>query len=86
MNDKIKFLKNLKQDLKIKISWNKKRPEIMTQLQNNNLDYTIDPTFRNTNRLFVLSFKNGDNNPTRNYFNKYYILLLSEILMNYQRF
>ena len=86
MNDKIKFLKNLKQDLKIKISWNKKRPEIMTQLQNNNLDYTIDPTFRNTNRLFVLSFKNGDNNPTRNSFNKYYILLLSEILMNYQRF
>ena len=58
----------------------------MTQLQNNNLDYTIDPTFRNTNRLFVLSFKNGDNNPTRNSFNKYYILLLSEILMNYQRF
>ena len=86
MNDKIKFLKNLKQDLKIKISWNKKRPEIMTQLQNNNLDYTIDPTFKNTNRLFVLSFKNGDNNPTRNSFNKYYILLLSEILMNYQRF
>ena len=58
----------------------------MTQLQNNNLDYTIDPTFRNINRLFVLSFKNGDNNPTRNSFNKYYILLLSEILMNYQRF
>ena len=86
MNDKIKFLKNLKQDLKTKISWNKKRPEIMTQLQNNNLDYTIDPTFRNIKRLLVLSFKNGDNNPTRNSFNKYYILLLSEILMNYQRF
>ena len=41
----------------------------MTQLQNNNLDYTIDPTFRNIKRLLVLSFKNGDNNPTRNSFN-----------------
>ena len=28
----------------------------------------IDPTFRNINRLFVLSFKNGD--PTRDSFDK----------------
>ena len=27
----------------------------------------IDPTFRSVNRLFVLLFKNGDNDPTRNY-------------------
>ena len=26
----------------------------------------IDPTFETINRLFVLSFKNGDNVPTRN--------------------
>ena len=32
----------------------------------------IDPTFRNINKLFVLLFKNGDNNPTRNSFDKYY--------------
>ena len=25
----------------------------------------IDPTFRDINRRFVLSFKNGDNDPTR---------------------
>ena len=31
----------------------------------------IDKTFRNINRLFVLSFKNDDDYPTRNYFDKY---------------
>ena len=31
----------------------------------------IDPTFRNINRLFVLSFINGDNGPTRNSCIKY---------------
>ena len=31
----------------------------------------VDPTFRNINRLFVLSFKNGDSDPTRNFFDKY---------------
>ena len=28
------------------------------QTENNNLNYVIDPTFTNVNRLFVLSFKN----------------------------
>ena len=31
----------------------------------------IDPTFRNVNRLFVLSCKNGDNDHKRNSFDKY---------------
>ena len=39
----------------------------------------IDPTFRNINRLFVLSFKNGDNDPTRDSFDEYQIPLLVEI-------
>ena len=50
------------------------RSEITTQTKNNNLDYLIDPTFADINRLFVLSFKNGDNDPTRNSFDKYYML------------
>ena len=33
----------------------------------------IDLIFRNINRLFVLSFKNGDDDPTRNYSDKYYM-------------
>ena len=68
INDNIKFLENIKQGFKRTISWNKCRYEITTQPKNNNLEYLIDPTFRNINRLFrlfVLSSKNGDNDPTR---------------------
>ena len=36
----------------------------------------IDPTLRNINTLFVLSFKNGNNDPTRNSFDKYYMSLV----------
>ena len=57
INDNIKFLENIKQRFKRIISWNKYRSEITTQPKNNNLDYLIDPTFRNINRLFVLSQK-----------------------------
>ena len=35
----------------------------------------IDRTFRNINRLFFLSFKNSDNDHTRDYFDKYYMPL-----------
>ena len=39
------------------------------QPQNNNLNYLIDPTFTNNNRLFVLSFQTiaGENNTTKDY-------------------
>ena len=30
----------------------------------------IDPMFKNINRLFVLSFKYGVDDPTRNYFDE----------------
>ena len=36
----------------------------------------IDPTFRNNNSLVVLSFKNGDNDPTLISCNRYYMLLV----------
>ena len=37
--------------------------------QNNNLNYLIDPTFTNVNRLFVLLFQriSGENNTTKDY-------------------
>ena len=43
------------------------------QIKNNNLNYLIDPTFTNVNTLFVLSFKNDDdeNESVRTYFKKY---------------
>ena len=40
------------------------------------MDYLIDPTYRNINRLFILSFKNDDNNPTRDSFDKCYMSLV----------
>ena len=55
---------------------NKYRSETTTLTKNNNLDYLIDPTFRNINRLFVLSFKNGNDDPTRDSFDKYNIPLI----------
>ena len=36
----------------------------------------IDPTFRNINRLFVLSFKDGNDGPTRDSFDKYFMQLV----------
>ena len=75
VNDNIKFLENIKQGFKRTISWNKYRSEITTQPNNSNLDYLIDPTLWNINRLFLLSFKFGKNDPTRNSLVKYYIPL-----------
>ena len=37
----------------------------------------IDPTFSNFNRLFVLLFKNGDNDHTEDSFGKYYMPLIN---------
>ena len=48
-----------------------------TQPKNNNLDDMINPTSGNINRLFILSIKNGDNNPTRDTFDKYYMPLVN---------
>ena len=36
----------------------------------------IDIPFRSINRLFVFSFKNCDNDPTRDCFNEYYMPLV----------
>ena len=76
INDNIKFLEDIKRGFKRTISWNKYRSEITTPPKNNNLDYLIDPTFTNINRLFVLSFKKGNIDPTRDFFDKYYMPLV----------
>ena len=76
INDNIKFLENIKHGFKRTISWNKYRSEITLQPKNNNLDYLIDPASRNIDKLFVLSFKNGNNDTTRNSFDKYYMPLV----------
>ena len=66
INIKIKYLANLKHGVKRTICWNKYRSEITTQSKNNNLDYLIDPIFRNFDRLLVQLFKAGENDLIRN--------------------
>ena len=75
-NGNIKFLENMKQEFKRTISWEKYSFEITTQSKYNNLDCLIHPTFRNINRLFVISFKNGKDDSTRDSFDKYYTPLV----------
>ena len=43
------------------------------QLQNNNLNYLIDPTFTNVIRLLVLSFSRNNNTNNRVSFSDYYV-------------
>ena len=66
----------MKQGFNGTVSWNKYKSEITTQLRHNNLDYMIDPTFRNINRQFVFSFRNGGNDSTRESFDNYYMPLV----------
>ena len=55
-----KPLEQLKSGFRRSIKWNKYMSQMSNQNNNNNLDYLIDPTFSNVNRLFVLSFENED--------------------------
>ena len=41
--------------------------------KNNNLNYLIDPTFMNVNRLFVLSFPRNNNTDSTYSFSNYYV-------------
>ena len=73
-----KLLEQLKLGFKRTIKWNKYRSQMTIQPQNNNLNYLIDPTFTNVNRLFVLSFQRiaGENNTAKDYrdsFSHYYV-------------
>ena len=76
INNNIKCLENIKQRFKRTTSRNKYRSEITTQSKSNNLDYLIDPTSTSINRLFVLLFKNGNNDLTRIPFEKYHMPLV----------
>ena len=68
-----KYENKLYEDLKIGISfdfeWGRYRTQIINQPATNNLNFLIDPTFNNVNRLFVLAFPNEED---RSSFSKYY--------------
>ena len=59
-DDEIKLLTNLKSGFKREIIWNKYRAQMTTEAVNNNLNNSIDPTFTNVNRLFVLAYQTAD--------------------------
>ena len=65
-----KLLEQLKSGFRITIKWNKYISQMSNQNKNNNLNYLIDPTFSNVNRLFVLSFEKEDD---RTSYYKYYL-------------
>ena len=58
--DKIKLLKQLEFGFKWTINWNKYLSRIANQAQNKHSDFLIDTNFQGVNRLFVLSFKDGN--------------------------
>ena len=69
----IQLLEQLKTGFKRTIKWNKYRSQMSIQPQNDNLNYLIDPTCTNVNRLFVLSFPRNNNTDSRYSFSNYYV-------------
>ena len=70
----VKLLEKLTPGFKKTIKWNKYRSQISVQNNNNNLNYLIDPTFTNVNRLFVLSYeRTEDHKDYRDSFSHYYV-------------
>ena len=59
--DNAKLLKQLKSSFKRTINWNKYQSKVSTQIQNQYLDFLIDPIFQGVNWLFVLFFENEEN-------------------------
>ena len=58
--DNSKLLQQLKSGFKRSINWNKYESSVKTFAQNRYLNYLINPSFQGVNRLFVLSFENGN--------------------------
>ena len=65
-----KLLEQLKSGFRRSIKRNKYMSQMSNQNKNNNLNYLIDTTFSNVNRLFILYFENEDD---RTSYYKYYL-------------
>ena len=64
-----KLLEGLKTGINIDYEWTRYRAQIINQPAINNLNFLIEPTFNNVNRLFVLAFPDEED---RSSFSKYY--------------
>ena len=58
--DNAKLPQQLKSGFKRKLNWNKYQSEPKSYAQNQYLNYLIDPSLQGVNRLFALSFENGN--------------------------
>ena len=63
-------MQQLKSGFKRGINWNKYQSKVLMQASIPYLDYLIDPSFQEVNRLFVLSFENSTD---RTVHTKYYL-------------
>ena len=57
---KNQLYKDLKTGISIDFTWSKYRSQMINQTATNNLNFLIDPTFNNVNKLFVLAFPNEE--------------------------
>ena len=64
-----KLYEELKKGISIDFVFSKYRSQAINQTATNNVNYLIDPTFNNVNRLFVLAFPSEKD---RNSFSEYY--------------
>ena len=71
IQDNTKLLNQLKPSFKRSINWNKYQTKVLTEGQNQYLDFLIEPSFQGVNRRFVLSFENEDD---RKVHTRYYLL------------
>ena len=62
--------------------YNEALSRLLAFLPKSNLDYLIDPTFRNINRLFLLSFQSCDYDPFRNSFVEYHMAVVKIKVFN----
>ena len=76
INDNVNFFENKTQEFKTTITWNYYKSETTTQRKNKNLDFLIDPTLKNINKIFVILFKKCYGDPTRYSFDEYHIPLV----------
>ena len=58
--DNAKLFEKLKSSFKRTINCNKYEPKVKIQQQNPYSDFLVQPSFQDVNRLFALSFQNGD--------------------------
>ena len=62
--DNVKLLVQLKSGFKRTINWNKYQSKVSTEAQNPYLDYLVDPSFQEVNRLFALLFEKSEDTTT----------------------